>query len=755
MNGRRIYEGQVSKTSAGSFRVRGSGTLAVMRKEALFVCLMAGLAGPVLLVTGQSAGKKPVTVADIVERHGRGASITPVWSPDGERFAYQEHGSVYLYSVRERSAKEWIQMEPLEKAAHKVNVPVEFGWQNRRVESESIAWFPNNQDLLVAAGGDLFVVHAGGKFEQITNTDIDEEDPKLAPDGERVAYRWKSNLYVLDLKTRQARQLTTDGTPTLLNGELDWVYPEELDLGTATWWSPDSKRLAYLQFDVSHEFVYPHTDLLGERALNEPQRYPQAGTPNAEVKVGVVGAEGGGTRWMDVGSTANTLIARLAWRPDSSEVAVERFSRLQDKLDLLFCKTETGEARRVLHEESKTWINVADNFRFLKSRPEFLWTSERTGFRHIYRYSDDGELLGQLTSGEWEVTTIAAVDEAKQRVYYTSTEPGPLEWQLYSVSFAGGERKRLTQEDGTHLVSANDTGTYYLDHFASLKHPQETRVASADGGPLATLKPADWSFTKEFEIVPAEIVPVKAADGTVLYARLLKPAGFREGVKYPAIVEVYGGPGVHTVVDTWYSPDMDQVYAQHGYVVWQLDNRGSNGRGHAFETPVYRELGRQEVADQRAGVEHLIGMGFVDPERIGITGWSYGGYMTIHAMLLAPDVFKVGVAGAPVTDWHNYDTIYTERYMGLPEENAKGYDASSNVKNAAKLQGKLLILHNIEDDNVLFQNTMQMVNALEQANKQYFLQLYPQKTHGVFGPLRRPLDEAMLAFFDRNLKNAH
>lgn len=730
-----------------------------MRKQALLVSFIAAVVGSALIVVGQSSagrstGKKPLTIDDIVS-HRPERPITPIWSPDGRSFIYEEDGTVYLYTVPDRQAKEWFQVQALEKAVHKVNTPKEFGWQNRRVTSASLQWFPNNKDLLAEATGDISIVHPGGKYEQLTNTEIDEEDPKLSPDGKKVLYRSKSNLYVLDLKSRQIRQLTSDGTATLLNGELDWVYPEELDLGTATWWSPDSKQVAYMQFDVSREFVYPQIDLLGERALTEPQRYPQAGTPNADVRLGVVAVEGGATQWMDADQTANTLLARVAWLPDSSEIAVERFTRLQDKLDLLFCNASTGAAHRVLHEESKTWINVADNLYLLKSRPEFLWTSERSGFRHIYRYSNQGELLGQLTSGDWEVTTIAAVDEKKQQVYYTSTEPSPLEWQLYSVAFGGGERSRLTKQDGTHMIHANATGSYYVDDFSNLKRPHETTIESAAGKQIAILKPQDSAFGNEFEIAPSEIVQVKTPDGATLYARLLKPADFHQGTKYPAIVEVYGGPGVQSIRDDWYAPGMDQVYAQHGYVVWQLDNRGSNGRGHAFETPIYHELGKQEVADQRLGVEHLIGMGFVDPNRIGITGWSYGGYMTIHSMLLAPDVFKVGVAGAPVTDWHNYDTIYTERYMGLPEQNKTSYDASSNVQNAAKLRGKLFIVHNVEDDNVLFQNTMQMADALESAGKQYFLQLYPEKAHGVSGPLRKPMYEAMAAFFDTNLKNAH
>jgi dipeptidyl-peptidase 4 len=557
---------------------------------------------------------------------------------------------------------------------------------------------------------------------------------------------------VMDLATKKSHQLTSDGTATLLNGELDWVYPEELDLGTATWWSPDSKQIAYMQFNVKHEFIYPQADLLGERAISEPERYPQAGTPNALVKVGIVSASGGATKWMNVGETSNTLLARVAWLPDSSSIAIERLTRVQDGLDLLFCDPASGSARTVIHEQSKTWINMADNLYFLKSRPEFLWTSERSVFRHIYRYSYNGELLGQLTKGDWEVLTVAAVNEEKRRVYYTSSQASPLESQLYSVGFDGSDAKPATNDPGTHLIHANPNGTYYVDSFSSMKRPVETVLRSAAGEQVAVLRAADLKPLDEYDVLPAEIVQVKAPDGTILYARLIKPAGFQARSKYPAIVDVYGGPGAQTIHDMWYGVGFEQVLAHRGYVVWQLDNRGSNGRGHAFEEPIYRELGKQEVADQRLGVEHLIQMGFVDPNRIGITGWSYGGYMTIHSMLLAPDVFKVGVAGAPVTDWHNYDTIYTERYMGLPEENKKGYDASSNVDNAALLKGRLLIVHNFEDDNVLFQNTMQVVNALEHANKQYFLQLYPFKSHGVSGALRKPMYEAMAQFFDDHLK---
>ncbi|MBV8864394.1 MAG: S9 family peptidase [Acidobacteriaceae bacterium] len=711
------------------------------------------LLGPVVFVFGQQAGRKPVTLDDFVS-YEKAPPLHPTWAPDGRSFFYERDGTVHLYTVGERKQREWFRAETLEKMTEKPVRPKEFEWQNRRVSTDSYQWFPNSKDLLAAVEGDLFVVHPNGKFDQITKTAIDEEDPRLSPDGKSVLYRWKANLYVLDLRTKAIRQVTHDGTPTLLNGQLDWVYPEELNLGVATWWSPDSKRIAYLQFDISHEFVYPQSDLLGERAISEPERYPQAGTPNAEVKLGEVSPDGGETEWMQLGDGAATLLARVAWLPDSSRIAVERFNRVQDQLDLLFCDPANGVAQTVLHEQSKTWINVADNLFFLKSRPEFLWTSERSGFRHIYRYSDQGELLGQLTAGEWEVVAVSAIDEERGRVYYTSSEASPLETQLYSVPLSGGASSRITKVEGTHEIHANKQGDSFVDSYSNLKQPEQTVLLTPDGEQVAIVRPGDNTVAEKYALAPEEIVQVKTADGVTLYARLIKPGSFQSGTKYPVIVYVYGGPGAQSVRNRWYGPGLEQVLAAQGYVVWQLDNRGSKGRGMAFEAPIYRNLGKQEVADQRLGVEHLIQMGFADPNRIGIFGWSYGGYMTIHSLLLAPDLFKVGVAGAPVTDWHNYDTIYTERYMGLPDKNTQAYDASSNVKDAGKLEGKLLIVHNIEDDNVLFQNTVQMADALENANKQYFMQVYPQKSHGVDGRLRKPLYSAITAFFNDNLKNA-
>jgi dipeptidyl-peptidase-4 len=704
-------------------------------------------------LTAQTATRKPVTLDDVLKQPYT-RMTTPVWSPNGQIFAYHQQGSVFLYEAAKQKSKEWFQPAKLEADAVKVSESKAFGWQNRRVSSGSIQWFPNNKDILTEAGGDLFIVHPNGKHEQLTQTDFAEEDPKLSPDASQILYRTRSNLYLLDLSSRQTKQLTSDGTPTLLNGQLDWVYPEELDLGTATWWSPDSKQVAFLQFDISNEFIYPQTDLTGERALAEPERYPQSGTPNARVRLGVITLATGQIKWIDIGGTDDALLARVIWLPDSSQLAVERLNRVQNQLDLLFCNPATGATHAVLHEESKTWINFQDNLIFLKNRPEFLWTSEHeNGYRHIYRYSNTGELVAKLTSGDWEVKRIEGVDEAHQKVFFSSSESNPLESQVYSVPFAGGPRTRVTPEAGVHRIQANDDGSYFLDSYSNLTTPPSQSLRNAAGEQLAVIHEPDTKSISDFDLLPSEIVKIAADDGTPLYGRLTKPAGFQAGVKYPLIVQVYGGPGVQVVLNQWQGVNIGQALAHSGYLVWELDNRGSSGRGHKFEDPIFREMGTREVQDQKLGVEYLIKQGLVDPARVGITGWSYGGYMTIHSMLLASDVFKVGVAGAPVTDWHNYDTIYTERYMDLPANNLERYNKSSNVQNAAKLEGHLLILHNFEDDNVLFQNTIQMASAFEKAGKVFFMQIYPQKAHGVTGPYRKSLLEAEMAFFDQYLKD--
>ena len=699
------------------------------------------------------AQKKPVTIQAIAAGQRTGGPGQAIWAPDGRRFAYEQDHNVYLYDVPSRTRRLLVSLATLESAATAAPKSESFDWQNRGVVEQEIQWAQDGTALLLSAGGDLFLFRFGeDSWSQLTATPEVEADPKLSPDGLRVSYRSADDLYVLDISSKQVTRLTRDGSATLWNGRLDWVYPEELDLATAHWWSPDSKQIAYLQFDVSREPLYPHADLLPLRPVYEPQRYPKAGDPNADVRLGVVSATGGETKWMDLGETRDALLARVRWVPDSSGLFVQRLNRVQNRLDLLYARSATGASRLVLREEDRYWVNVADILEFLGKGEEFLWSSERSGFRHLYRYSLDGRQVARLTSGEWEVTELAGVDEAAGTVYYVSTQGGPLERHLYRVKLDGSGRSRVTQVPGTHAISMAPRCEYYLDTFSNLTTPPARTLFKADGSQWAVFVEADRRPLEEYDIRPTEIVEVRAGDETVLYARLIRPVGFRAGVKYPAVVFVYGGPHAQQVRNRWTGLTIEQALAHRGFVVWELDNRGSGGRGHVWESALYRGFGPKELEDQQAGVSRLIAMGFVDSARIGIYGWSYGGYMTLYSLLNAPDLFRAGVAGAPVVDWRNYDTIYTERYLGLPSENAEAYRRSSPVNDARNLTAKLLIVHNLEDDNVLFQNTLQMADALERAGKTFEMVVYPQKTHGLTGSAREHMLESMADFFERHLK---
>ncbi|MGD0201498.1 MAG: S9 family peptidase [Bryobacteraceae bacterium] len=711
------------------------------------------LAALLLVASAFAAEKKPVTLEAVAAQPQPPVPAAPVWAPDGSRFAYVEDGKVWLYDIAARSKQALVSLDRLDAAATQGAPPERFGFANRHVREQTIQWFPSGRELLLSAGGDLFVFGIGaGGWRQLTATPEAERDPKLSPDGNRVSFRRGHDLYTLEIASGKVTRLTEDGTPTLLNAELDWVYPEELELETAHWWSPDSRSIAYLQFDVSREPLYPQTDLTSVRPVLEPQRYPRAGEPNADVRLGIVRAGGGRTEWMDLGQTRDMLMARVYWLPDSSGVAVERLNRIQNRLELLFTEAKTGAARVVLRESDPYWINVRDHFRFLGGGREFLWPSERDGFNHLYRYASDGQPLAQLTRGDWEVTSVACVDDAAGQVYYVSSEASPLEQQLYRIGLDGRDKRRITAAAGTHAISMSPRCDYYLDTFSSLTEPTRKTIHASDGSQWAVFSEPERKPLEEYNVLPSEIVPVRASDGATLYARLIKPAGFEPGRKYPAIVEVYGGPGVQRAANRWYGAvNLEQALAQRGYIIWSLDNRGSTGRGHQWESAVFRNFGARELADQKEGIRHLVSLGFVDAARVGIRGWSYGGFMTLYSMLQAPDVFACGVAGAAVTDWRLYDTIYTERYLGLPSENAEGYEKSSPVNAAAGLQGRLLLVHNLEDDNVLFQNTIRMADALQRAGKRFELMVYPEKAHHL-SRTQDHFNRLLVSFFDGCLR---
>lgn len=710
-----------------------------------------------IVLTSAQAQRKPITLetlsGDGMSQMMRAMSAQPIWSPVGGRFMYRERGKVMLYDLSSKARKELFSTSSLDKEAVAPPAGSAMSWENRRVSEQNLQWSKDGTKILATVNGDLFLwSESTGKVEQLTRTsDVAERDPKLSPNGAKVGFRRGFDLYVLDVASRSLTRLTHDGTATRFNGMLDWVYPEELDLGTAWWWSPDSNSIAYLQFDVTRTPLYPHGDHLRMEAVSEPQRYPKAGNPNADVRVGVVAASGGQTRWMDYGETRDHLIARIHWTPDSKHLIGHRLNRVQNRLWIMKADAASGRSSVLIEENDPAWINIADDFRILGDG-RILRGSERDGFRHLYLHSAEGKPQKQVTKGEWEVSSILAVDEKAERIYYSSTEGSPLERHVFSIGLEGGGKKKLSTAAGSNTASFSPAADAWLHGFSSVDEPSRSVLRRADGSEIEVWREPDRKPAEEYEILKTEFHTVRAEDGTQLHARLIKPAGFDASKKYPVIVQVYGGPHAQSVRNAWTGINLDQVLAHRGYVIWQLDNRGSAGRGHKFETPLYRRLGKQELDDQKAGVKYLVSLGFADPARIAINGWSYGGYMTLYALLHAPEVFSAGIAGAAVTDWRNYDTIYTERYLGLPSENAEGYKASSPVHAAANLKGKLMLIHNFEDDNVLFGNMLQMMNALQLANKPFETLLYPGKSHGVTGKARQHMQEQMLRFFDESLK---
>jgi dipeptidyl-peptidase-4 len=602
----------------------------------------------------------------------------------------------------------------------------------------SLAWF----DLKTQASRTL----VAGK-ERIT-------DPKISPDGKYVSFVRNHNLWVVSVADGKERAFTEGGTEEVRKGELDWVYPEELEITTAYWWAPDSSAIAYFQMDESKVAKYPLVDFSSPVGEAEEERYPPAGGANPLVRVFVAPVGGGEAHAMDTGENTDIYIARVNWLTDSKHIAIQRLNRPQTVLDLLVCDAATGAARTALNETDQYWINVSNDLHFLKDGKRFLWSSERSGYRHLYLYDLEGKQLAQITKGEWEVSAVDAVDEGKGLVYFTGTAKSPLERHLYRVSLDGSAISRITIHNGTHAVSMAPDASAFVDTYSDVLTPPRQDVARADGSLLRVINENKVAELADYHLSTPQFLSVKVHDGVALNAVMIKPPNFDESKKYPVLVYTYGGPHVQVVLNAW-GGNMalwNQSMAQKGYIIFSLDNRGSAGRGHIFEEPIHYNLGAVELSDQREGVAYLKSLPYVDGERIGIWGWSYGGSMTLHAMFSVGAPFKAGFAGGPVTDWHFYDSIYTERYLGMPQQNETSYRTSSPIDRAENLKGKLLIAHGTDDDNVHFANTLTLIDKLIEVGKYAEVMPVPGRGHGASDPAaRKVVFNRVTQFFLDNL----
>ncbi len=632
-----------------------------------------------------------------------------------------------------------------------------------RPRLEGYQWSANGDALLLSGGADLFLLDRGTKkARQLTSTSAEEELARFSAEGRRIAFVRENDLYVLELDSGKETRITTDGSPDRFNGKLDWVYTEEIaergSLGYA--WSPDSRSLAYITLDDSKVPRFPHVDLLQLHPTVEEQRYPDAGDPNpvATLTVASVSPDSSGAvtrctlRW----TTPNAeYLPRFGWLPGHQRVWFELLNRAQTRLELVRLDTTTGATTTLLVEEDPAWINLHDDLHFLKDG-SFLWSSERSGYRHLYLYSGAGRLVRQLTSGDWEVTGVEAVDEEGGWVTYTSTQAGPLTRNVYRARLDGkGAPIHITQGAGNHRANVAPGGRFVIDSHSRLMRPAVMNLLDSQGRRLRVLGANEHPEIESYRTSTPEIVEVPGTNGATLYGSLVKPVGFDPAKRYPVIVYVYGGPHSQSVQDAWVGRYglLAQVLAGKGFVVFSIDGRGTTAHGREFERALLKRLGKIELEDQLAGVEWLKKQPYVDGQRIGIWGGSYGGFMTCYAMTNAPEVFKAGVAVASVTDWRLYDSVYTERYLKLPADNPDGYRDSSPVNQADKLKGALLLIHGTADDNVHWHNTLMFADKLAKAGKPYELQLYGGATHRVLRRDQRQ-DEwvRLVEFFERQLK---
>jgi dipeptidyl-peptidase 4 len=666
------------------------------------------------------------------------------WSPDGKKVSYflhQEQGDkADLYYIDVTSGKPAVLVASEKIAAMKP--PVTGSKDDREKDNREryrvagYHWAPDSEHILFDANGQLwYFTLASGKYVALSVHGESATDPKFSADGKSVSYIRKHNLVVKHIDGGGEKALTTNGDDNLLNGEVDWVYSEELEVRSNYFWSPDSRRIALLQMDQTKVPTYPITDFIPQHPTVYQEKYPKVGDPNPQVQLGVVNAGGGAVKWFHLTDDKDIYMPRFGWVNDYVIWATV-LNRAQNQLDLYFIDATSGKSRRVLSEKSDTWIETDNNLQFLKSGDRFTWPSWRDGHTHLYLYSfdkanvlADAKLVNQITKGDFEVFDVEG--EVGNTLFVTTNAGDDRQRHLCSVKLDGSAFECLTK-GGTHEAKLAPNGQYFVDHFSSLMTPPQLSFCHV-GGTCNVF----WQSksVESLNLIAPQFVDFKAEDGTVLRGIIYLPPD-SAGKKVPLLNNPYGGPHGQSVRDMWGGANFlfNQILMHDGIAILVVDNRGMGARGKKFAAALIHNFGEVELKDQLASIDQALQkFPQLDGSRMGWWGWSYGGYMTLEAMTHS-DRFKAGIAVAPVTDWRDYDSIYTERYAGLVPQYEEGYKKGSPITYAANLKGHLLEIHGTSDDNVHMQNTMQMINAFINAGKQFDLQLYPRKTHSISGP---------------------
>ncbi|MFQ5536576.1 MAG: S9 family peptidase [Gemmatimonadota bacterium] len=665
------------------------------------------------------------------------------WTPDGRRFTYVARNPAGGTDLVAQDIRTGEQTRLVDGSRL---IP---GGERKPIAIEGYEWFPDQSALLIYTRsqrvwrrntkGVYFVYYfADGSLQPVSTRFGYQMFAKVSPDGTRVGFVRDNNLFVTELATGEERQLTHDGSDMIINGTFDWVYEEELGLRDGWRWSPDGKRIAFWQLDQTPIKTFYMIDDLELYSRPIPLPYPKAGDPNSFARIGVLDYESGDITWVDTGDNPDVYLARMEWAASSDELVIQRMNRHQNRIDVLMADAGTGATRVLFTEAGDTWVDVDEDMRWVNDGAQFLWTSERNGYEQLFLYNRDGSVERALSPADWDVGGPQGVDE-NGYVYFDGAGEGPLERHVYRVKLDGGKVERLTRKPGMHSVDMSPGAHYFLDIHSRAGTPPVITLRDGEGKVLRTLVDNARLRGKlaALELQAPEFFTFETSDGVKLNGWMIRPPDFDPARKYPVVMYVYGGPGSQTVTDSWGGTRYlwHQLLAQRGFIVASVDNRGTGWRGNAFKTITYLDLGNWESRDQIEAARYLGSLPYVDAGRVAIWGWSYGGYMTLMSLMRGGDVFATGISVAPVTSWRFYDTIYTERYMRTPRENPEGYARSAPISpaNVKGLTADLLLAHGTGDDNVHFQNSVNLIHELQEQRKQFRLMIYPNKTHSIAG----------------------
>ena len=683
--------------------------------------------------------KLPITLEDVFKKGSfRTSGIGAIrWMNDGQYYSAREINDGEVTLVK----KDITTGEAVETIAASSEIGFPFGAYAFSSDEQKLMLPTETERIYRRSSKSVFYVYdiTSKSSQQVANGEK-VMYATFSPDATKIAYVKNNNLYMASFDDMKEVQITNDGEwNKIINGSADWVYEEEFSMSKAFQWSPDGSKIAFWRFDESgvREF---NMQLWGQLYPQDYRfKYPKAGEDNSVIELKVFNLGSGQTTTMDIGEEKDIYVPRIYWTKEENVLSMIRLNRLQNKMEILHADVNSGESKVIYSEESDTYVDADynDNLQYLNDEKTFIITSEKDGYKHIYQYNLDGSLVNQITSGNWEVTNLLGVDEKGKMIYFISSEKSPLERHMYSIKLNGKSKKEMTVVSGTHRMNWSPDFKYYIQTLSSTAAPNMITLHNGKGKEIRIME--DNSDAKEriaqYALGQKEFFTFQNDQGDELNGYIIKPADFDPNKKYPVLMYVYGGPGSQTVNNSWFGGrDYWHMHlANQGYIIASIDNRGTGARGKEFKHITYGILGKYEVEDQIAGARYLASLNYTDADRIGIWGWSYGGYMSSLSLFIGNDIFKSAIAVAPVTSWRYYDTIYTERYMSTPQLNSEGYDAYSPNSHIDKLNGNFLLIHGTGDDNVHFQNSVEMLNRLVAADKQFDTFYYPNRNHGIYG----------------------